>query len=367
MKKYQGPFRRLKNDGLLFSSIRRLRYIPIFLIFILFISACSNHKIENIERAFYFWKSNSSFSDKEQNRCDSLGVKKLYIKFFEVNFNKNRGNFPESKTEWWGRYSESNKIKEVVPTVYIRNIVFLQSSKEDLDVLADNMNFLISKFQNEKFAQGTLVNEFQMDCDWTIKTRDNYFYFLKKLKVISGKKISCTLRLYPYKYREKMGIPPVDKVMLMCYNLLNPIENPNKNTILDLQELKDYLHVENKYPLHMDVALPVYAWAQVYHNELFSELIYTGYKNLKSVLKEEKPFWFNVTKDTMIINTYLRFGDKIKYETISATQLTEAIQLLKKNIDFDKEATIALFHLDEEQLNNYTNAELTSFYTHFSK
>ncbi|MBK6962825.1 MAG: hypothetical protein IPH20_02555 [Bacteroidales bacterium] len=331
------------------------------------LASCTHHKIENVERAFYFWKNNSDLSDKEKEMCDTLGVKKLYIKFFEVNFNTERGNFPESKTDWWGRYSETDSYNEVVPTVYLRNVVFLKSSKEDLDMLADNVNFLINKYQNEKFREGVVMNEFQMDCDWTLKTKDNYFYFLKKLKAVSGKQISCTLRLYPYKYPDKMGVPPVDKATLMCYNLLNPLEIPNKNSILDLSELKSYLNVSQKYPKHLDIALPVYSWAQVYHNERFSELLYTNIKLLKNILKQEKPLWYNVTQDTVINNTYLRDGDKIKYEEIDAKKIRGAIALLKKNIDFDKNTTITLFHLDEEQLNNFTNEELSSFYSDFGK
>jgi hypothetical protein len=333
------------------------------------IASCTNtnSKIENVERAFYFWKNNSYLSDSEEKICDSLDVKKLYIKFFEVNFNEERGNFPESKTDWSGRYSESKRFNEIVPTVYLRNIVFLKSSKKDIDVLADNVNFLISKYCNERCQEGSVMNEFQMDCDWTLKTKDNYFYFLKKLKAISGKKISCTLRLYPYKYPNKMGVPPVDKVTLMCYNLLNPLESPDKNSILDLSELKSYLNVHEKYPKHLDVALPVYSWAQVYHNERFSGVLYTSTKELKNILKQEKPLWYSVTQDTVINNTYLRIGDKIKYEEMDAERIKSAIMLLKKNIDFHNNTTIALFHLDEEQLNNFTNEELSDFYTAFGK
>ena len=331
------------------------------------ITSCTQSKIENVERAFYYWKSNSYLSDNEKKICDSLDVKKLYIKFFEVNFNEERGNFPEAKTDWWGRYSEGNKFSEIVPTVYLQNVVFLKSSKKDLEVLADNVNFLISKYCNEKFREGTVMNEFQMDCDWTLKTKNNYFYFLKKLKAISGKQISCTLRLYPYKYPNKMGVPPVDKVTLMCYNLLNPIENPDKNSILDLSELKSYLNVREKYPKHLDIALPVYSWAQVYHNERFSGVLYTNTKKLKSILTQEKPLWYSVKQDTVINNTYLRIGDKVKYEEIDSEKIKGAITLLKKNIDFDKNTTIALFHLDEEQLNNFTNEELSDFYTDFGK
>ncbi|MEM0544143.1 hypothetical protein WFZ85_16275, partial [Flavobacterium sp. j3] len=95
-------------------------------------------------------------------------------------------------------------------------------------------------------------------------------YFLKKLKEISKKEISCTLRLYPYKYPDKMGVPPVDKVMIMCYNLINPLENENKNSILDLAELESYLISVPKYHKHIVIAFPIYSWMQVYLNKRFS-------------------------------------------------------------------------------------------------
>ncbi|MBI3220887.1 MAG: hypothetical protein HYZ44_15335 [Bacteroidetes bacterium] len=331
------------------------------------LSSCSQQKVEKVERAFYYWKSNSPLTNKERAVCDTLGVKKLYIKFFEVNFSPERGNFPESKTEWWEGYSNTFTFKEIVPTVYLRNVVFLKSPHEELDILADNINFLITKYANEKFREGTIIQEFQMDCDWTLKSKDNYFYFLTKLKTIAKKQISCTLRLYPFKYPDKMGVPPVDKVTLMCYNLLNPLENPGKNSILDLTELKNYLQDSPTYPLHLDVVLPVYSWAQVYHNERFSEVLYTNYQNLKTNLKQEKPLWYTVLRDTIINETYLRKGDQLKLEEMTAEKIGDAIALLKKNIHFDNNTTVVLFHLDEEQLNQFTNAELASFYSDFSK
>jgi hypothetical protein len=333
----------------------------------LYLSSCTQQKVENVDRAFYYWKSNAHLTNKEKAVCDTLGVDKLYIKFFEVNFSPERGNFPESKTNWWEGYSNPLPFTELIPTVYLRNVVFLKSSKEELDILADNINFLITKYASEKFRQGTIIKEYQMDCDWTLKSKDNYFYFLTKLKAIAQKQISCTLRLYPFKYPDKMGVPPVDKATLMCYNLLNPLENPGKNSILDLTELKSYLQDSPSYPLHLDVALPAYSWAQVYHNERFSEVLYTNHQNLKTILKQEKPLWYTVLRDTVINETYLRKGDQLKLEEMTAEKINDAIALLKKNIHFDNNTTVALFHLDEEQLNQFTNAELASFYSDFSK
>jgi hypothetical protein len=331
-----------------------------------FFFSCKNvNKIENVERAFYYWKSNNwNISQAEDSIITKQGVKKLYIKFFEVDHSDAMGNFPISKTQL---YSYRQDSLNIVPTVYLKNSVFLKSTKGSLDTLADNVNFLIEKYAKEKFRNHLAPMEYQMDCDWTMKSKDNYFYFLKKLKEVSKKEISCTLRLYPYKYPDKMGIPPVDKVTLMCYNLLNPLQNHSKNSILDLEELESYLDIESNYPKHIDIALPIYSWMQVYQNEQFSNVIYTDNKKVKAILKEVKPFWYSVIKDTVVNETYLRIGDKVKFEETDANKIKQTIQLLRKYVKLDKKTTISLYHIDEQQLSNYSHEELSSFYSDFSK
>lgn len=325
---------------------------------------CSN-KVENVQKSFYYWKNDSwSFSEKEKSIVKDLKVKKLYIKFFEIDHNEVFGDFPIAKTSLHIYEQDSLTI---VPTVYIKNEVFKLTNKKNLDTLADNINFLINKYAKDKFGRTNPISEFQMDCDWTLKTKDNYFYFLKKLKEISKKEISCTLRLYPYKYPEKMGIPPVERATLMCYNLVNPLENYSKNSILDINELELYLNKKRKYPLHLDIALPTYSWMQVYHNNKFSKLIYTDHKEILKSLKEIKPMWYEVKEDQVTDNFYLRVGDKIKFENITPEKINKAIEVIKKNVVFDARTTITLFHLDEEQLSNYSNEELSGFYTNFSK
>ena len=332
-------------------------------VFCLFLG-CSN-KIEKVEKSFYYWKSNNSqLSEKERATMENLHVNTLYVKFFEVDHDENFGDFPMSKTSL--RYFGEATLT-IVPTVYIKNEVFKNTNKKRMDTLADNINFLINKYVKDNFGRANPVTEFQMDCDWTLSTKDNYFYFLKKLKQISKKEISCTLRLYPYKYPEKMGIPPVDKATLMCYNLINPLGDHSKNSILDVNELGLYLNKKRKYPVHLDIALPTYSWMQVYQNNKFSKVIYNNDKEILKSLKEIKPMWYEVTKDQIVDDFYLRIGDKIKYENLSTEKINKAIEVIKKNVVFDPETTISLFHLDEEQLSKYSNEELSGFYTTFSK
>ena len=209
--------------------------------------------------------------------------------------------------------------------------------------------------------------EIQMDCDWTPKSRDKYFYFLRKLKAKAETQVSCTLRLYPYKYPVKMGVPPVDKAMLMCYNLVNPLESETTNSILDTGELSKYLDKKREYPLHIDIALPVFSWMQVYQNKRFRGLIYPGDNSVKKILKQVKPLWYEVTKDTLLDDHYLRIGDLVKYEEITPQKINAAIKIIKENVALEKTITVALYHLDEKELNNFTNETLTGFYTSFSE
>lgn len=335
--------------------------------FLLFTALSCENRIEHVERAFYFWKSDEwSFMGGEGEICEELRVKKLYVKFFEVNYNADLGAIPEAKTRMGAWQLKAHEIANVVPTVYLRNTVFLKSSKEELDLLADNVDFLIEKYLAEDY-EGMDVQEIQMDCDWTISSKDNYFYFLEKLKSISKREVSVTLRLYPFKYPDKMGVPPVKKVMLMCYNLLSPLDHPTKNSILDISELESYLQGANEYPIEMDIALPIYSWAQVYQNEMFSNVLYCEAEGIRAVAVEEKPMWFRVTRDTLIHDVFLREGDKVKFEEITHEKLEDTIKLLRKHLKFRTNTTVALFHLDYIHLNNFNDEELDSFYSDFSK
>lgn len=326
--------------------------------------SCKQNKPETVERAFYYWKSNEwHFSEIEKKILDSAQVTKVYVKFFEVEKNDVMGNIPISKTSL--SFYDIQDSFTYVPTVYLHNDVFSKIDKGSLDTLANNVNYLIDKYVNDKM-EPNLVTEYQMDCDWTPSTKDNYFYFLNKIKELSGKKISCTLRLYPYKYKDKMGVPPVDRAMLMCYNLINPMKNHDKNSILDIDELSSYLGDYN-YPLHLDVALPLYSWAHVYQNNQFVQVLYADIKELKKYLKPQKDLWYEVTEDIEVNDFYLRKGDKIKIEEMSADYINKAIAVITKKVPFDKNITVSFFHLDETQLSPYTNEEISAFYTGFTK
>ncbi|WP_418264215.1 hypothetical protein [Flavobacterium faecale] len=343
----------------------------ILLVFvILFYLSCSkkDNKSINIEKAFYHWKGESYFDETSINELNNHKIKKIYFKMFEVDYNDVKGNYPYEKNSPSTYTFEKLDSINIIPVVFIRNEIFQFNSEKTLDKLADNITFLIEKYQKNNGNPFYNYSEIQIDCDWTKSTKNKYFYLLKKIKELSKKEISCTLRLYPYKYPDVMGIPPVDKVTLMCYNLIKPLSNKEKNSILDIEELKSYLNVKKKYPLHLDIALPVYYWTQWYQNNRFSGLLNISSSEFKTFAKEIKPLWFEITKDTTYnYDTYFRKGDQLKCEEVSKDKILEAITIIKNNIELDEKITVSLFHLDQSTFKKYDYESISSFYNSFSK
>ncbi|XZF14135.1 hypothetical protein ACTHGU_20345 [Chitinophagaceae bacterium MMS25-I14] len=323
-----------------------------------------------IKRGFYYWKNDVySLNDTEQKYIDTLRVQKLYVKFFELERNEALDMVvPVAKTGFHYWKSDKRPDPEIVPVVMIRNEILLHITHSELDTLAGNILFLTEKYYKDRFGSlNTQFAELQMDCDWTVRTKDNYFYLLRKLKQKSGRRLSCTLRLYPYKYPGNMGVPPADRAMLMCYNLVNPLKNADKNSILDISELKKYLSGGKRYPLSLDVALPAYSWIQVYQNNVFAGVIHNEPDSLKSILKPEDHLWYRVLQDTVIGSMYLRAGDRLKYEQVTENDLAQAVSLIRKYVPLKDSATCAFFHLDYNELSFFNEKELDNLYHSFAR
>ncbi len=338
--------------------MRYLYFIGLSLLLI----ACQQEPVE-IQSAFYYWKnSTQNLSDQEKGALSTHQTKRLYVKFFEIEPHAEFEAIPVTKLRLVPKSLPTHL--EIIPTVFIRNEVFKTIEKEFIDSLAIKTQALIQKYYKDRFAD-LAFKEIQIDCDWTEGTKAAYFQFLQSFKKQSHQSISVTLRLYPYKFSDKMGVPPVDRAMLMCYNLLSPLKAKDKSSILDIETLNAYLHPKRKYPLDLDIALPIFSWMQFYHYDQFQGLIYPEDAGIKSILFPTAPFWYKVKKDTSIGDLYLRAGDKVKYEEVLYDDLKTAIALIKKNVSLKGKTTIALFHLDDKNLNTYATQDLSNLYTLF--
>ena len=313
----------------------------------------------SVSTSFYHWKTDFHLTNFEKNYCNQLKINKLYVRLFDVDWD-DASHFPKpiaiidtlEKTDW-----------EIIPTIFITNKTFTQLADNQVDTLVE-LIFDKILLKIEGYTEEGNFNEIQIDCDWTATTRDRFFSFLKKLKIVSKKKISATIRLHQVKFKEKTGIPPVDAGVLMAYNMGNLEDVKTQNSILDIEILKSYMSKLKNYPLKLDVALPIFSWGVVVRDGEVVKLINNLTKNElqypPQYFIEKKENHFEVLKNTYLKGFYLYKDDEIRIENTDSRQvdiLEKAADIIAQNIN-NQQLTIIFYHLDSITLQRIRYEEL---------
>lgn len=301
------------------------------------------------ETSFYYWKTKFKLSKTEKSTLQELNVRSLYIRFFDVDLDKVSGKpIPVGVVERIDSIPESEKI---IPVVFITNRTFLNLSKEEVLLLTKNILTKINSLKSN-------YSELQFDCDWSGKTKENYFLFLKEVKKLISKdvKLTCTIRLHQAKYALRSGIPPVDRGTLMFYNM-GDLHDPNEsNSIYNLKNANKYTAFIKDYKLPLDVALPVFRWYVHYRNNtvigLISKKDRPKTNNTIHFSQIEINTKFNVRTQFLENGIFYRANDILKLETLNDQQLIEAAELVNENLK-KEDRKIVFYDLDEENINQY--------------
>ncbi|OPC04526.1 hypothetical protein BAS10_15800 [Elizabethkingia meningoseptica] len=314
----------------------------LFLFLILFITWSCKEGEKTHPYTFYYWRTKLELNAAEKKNLQQATVPVLYTRYFDID--KSAGRFQPM-----GVLTSTVKVSQkIVPVVFIMNRVWENITPEELNFLAEKTNELIKKITAENTFNTT--NEIQIDSDWTAGTRDDYFVFLKKLKQVSGKEITCTIRLHQVKDKKNTGIPPVNKGYLMCYATSSPLEDTPQNSILDVTTLKNYLSGIDQYSLKLDIALPIYSWGIVTNHLGRHKLInaLTDEELIKDPkFKKINDHTYEVLEDHFYEGFYLSKGFRIKVEEISQQDLNLVKNFLNKKL---KNYTIIYYHLDSRFL-----------------
>ncbi|MGS2739844.1 hypothetical protein [Sinomicrobium sp. M5D2P17] len=320
------------------------------LIGVFFLQSCKERTTHPVQ--FYYWKSKTHIGETEKQFFEQLGATRLYLRLFDVDIQKGTPQ-PQAAIR---SFDAKALHADYVPVVFITNRTLTHIATTDTDKLAKDVFVLIRKIMSDN--QLGDLKEIQIDCDWTASTRDRFFRFLTTLQNISGKKISCTLRLHQVKYRDETGVPPADKAYLMAYATSNPVENNGRNSILDLPLLKDYLKSIEDYPLDLDIALPLYSWAVVTNHLGRTKLV-------NGVTEEELPEEtyqktggrsYEVREDTFLRGMYLNKSFQVRIESISPELLQETRTFLDKKIR--RPYSYVYYHLDSLFLSRFSPEDL---------
>ena len=313
------------------------------------LSACTFKRSHDVD--FYYWKSKCTIGETECDFFNQLKSKRLFVRLFDVDVEGNKA-VPVGRIQSFGKDVLPNDSTQVIPVVFITNQTFLNYVNDSaVEKLAANVNSSIKHIME---TAGVAYDEIQIDCDWTQRTKEPYFRFLKQLADQSGHNISCTLRLHQIRDYQKTGVPPVERGSLMCYATSSPLEGDTRNSILDMELLKAYTVNINEYPLDFDVILPIYSWGIVTNHVGEVKLIngLTEDDLQMPMFEKTSDNLFLVKEDGFLQGMYVNSGFTIKIETITPELLAEAKQYLDRQIG--KDFAWVYFHLSQGFLNRYT-------------
>ena len=314
------------------------------------------HKTPRKGNAVYYWKTVLSPDKDEEDFLRKNQVKTLYVRFFDVDINKN-STFsdmcaPVATIDLYNLDPILDQQIEVVPVVFITPKA-IKEYPSFTDNLAHRIYAMCHKHRID-------IREVLFDCDWTTSTRDAYFQFLVDVREAlkqyfdTNIAISSTIRLHQL----AQDPPAVDYGVLMCYNTGDFKNYDTKNSILEIKDVKPYLKYLKTYRLPLTLALPTYSWIVMFNeNKKFvtlNEYDYlenlhdtTRYKHLKDNRYEVvDPYEINVAK-------YAR------YEEVSAETILEVKKLITRHYG---ETPVVLYHLDTKNLSKYQDDEIKAFY-----
>lgn len=325
------------------------------------------HPAKQITPAFYYWKTQGYFSPYNADSfyakyIHEYGIKKVYIKMLDVDYVKQIGIVPISRIELPAyssidalfannTYIPDSMIKgEVVPVVFITNSVMKHLAEIDIPDLATKILQQLLRLQTHTVLP---IREIQFDCDWSASTREKYFKFLSHTQQLAkGYTLSATIRLHQFKHRKQTGIPPVQRGMLMLYNLNNATKISVSNSIFNTADAQAYIRNSKAYPLPLDLALPIFSWGLLFEGNQFIQVmndIDLNDARKLSFAKEIGGNKFYITTDTLYHHVYLQHGQTLKIEQIRETELLKILQVAHE-IPLQQNITIALFDLNPYDL-----------------
>lgn len=313
------------------KTLFRVKAVALLFVVVLFVAGCANKNqpAENGMPSIYHWRTVFAPSKTELNFLKQHNIKRLYIKMFDVVAEHNHTNgsievVPIATTKF---AAEMPNGVEVVPVAYI-TIDALRAiqgkESEYASLIAERMLAMCS------YNNCGAISEMQIDCDWTATTRTSYAMLCQAVKDIlekEGMALSITVRLH-----QLSETPPLaDTGVLMLYNTGVLKDYDTKNSILDINDVRPYIK-KGTYPMPLSYAYPAFGWGIKFENQEFVSI----------VSEKDRP-----TGE----------AEYIRKERPMADEILVVKQLVEENLGKPSLGNI-IYHLDESQLENYTNDEI---------
>lgn len=245
---------------------------------VLMLTGCRQQPMDmEVGNAVYYWRTDLRLDSVERTFLQQYHIRKVYCRYFDVVMGNQGEPSPNATITFSGQLPDS---VELIPTIYITEDCMHQWHEG----LAEKIVARIRQM-NETNDLPT-ANEIQIDCDYTARSLNTYYRFLKAVAEVWQGRLSTTIRLHQL----AMEAPPADYGALMLYNTGDPRKFDERNPILDYRDVYPYLRHLDGYSLPLAAAYPVFRWvrhitgARIEHTVEAEEIL-----RVKQAVEQERP------------------------------------------------------------------------------
>ena len=213
-------------------------------------SACGRTDGGGSRRSVYYWSTVLDIDSTKQAFIDRYGISRMYVRYFDVVIGEDGRPVPNATLRFRTGVPRG---MEIVPTVYIVNDCM---AADTTDLARLTLRRIMQMNATNDVGK---VKEIQIDCDWTRRTRQRYFSFLRTLRRLAaaeGIEVTATIRLHQL----AESAPPVKRGVLMMYNTGDFTDISCGKPILDMRDAAPYLRHLAGYGLKLAAAYPIYSW-----------------------------------------------------------------------------------------------------------
>jgi hypothetical protein len=315
-------------------------------------------------RAFFFWKRRLSLTNEQRALLSDLQVTRLYVRLFDLRWDRGTKRVQPTPALVID-HKTLPKTLELVAAVFITQKVLRELQPAQLEKRARALLARSRRVLGKR--RWSRLRELMIDCDWSPATRSSYFALLEKLRANLAKRIrlTATLRLHQLRHRKENGIPPVERVMLMFYNVRPPARFSSKNALVDKALIAGYLETQTPYPLEVDVALGIFSWAAHFNADhgflrLIRDVTRRELRAQPGAFSRKQGTLYVVKKKTHLEGVKLLSEDLLRLdEHRYRKQLELAHLLVEKRQRFAKKGrfTTSLYHFDKKTIARFCRSE----------
>lgn len=311
------------------------------------------------EMAFWIPDDELNLSEVEEKVLTGTEGGPIYLHLMDVVWDDDKQfAFPTSQLKVEKPLPEK---LSVVPVIGVSNEVFVHLDEEGAGILAEMIAVRISdKFTGEGGVDNSMKS-ILLDCEWTTDTKERYFAFVNAVAESFSCPVEVTIRPHHAENREKMGIPPVKRAMLVydkiCLSDGKSCTDPSHS--IDAGDLKSQLA---DYPLPLDIGIFIGSSAEVKGADKsvlvprvdideFADT--TAYQRISSNA-------YLVLEDGYLNNIPLLEGETILVRETPLLALKNALSELEKRLKKEKR-TICFLPFNQAMAELYAAGELSEF------